>query len=113
MATLCTVYQLAAENWEIPFRESEFETAFFSRTLMMDGNGDPELIHRFRGLHDGVTALSFAPGNGRQLAAASKDKSVLVWTLGSGLGSSTPTPDSGRAYKFSGHADEVNDVVSM
>ena len=88
---------------------------------------DPSLLHRFRGLHDCVTSVSFSPGAApggpqgtRQLAAASKDKSVLLWTFrpplqGSSSSSSSSSSsdfDAGKAFRLSGHSDAVNDVVS-
>ncbi len=82
---------------------------------------DPSLVHRFRGLHDAVTAVAFSPGpapagpsGARQLAAASKDKSVLLWTFKPPQSSAGGAGDfdAGKAFRFSGHSDAVYDVVS-
>ena len=77
----------------------------------MSSSCDPEVLHRFRGLRDAVTAVAFAPQQ-RQIAAASKDKSVMLWTFKTQEDGAVNDFDPGKAFKFSGHQEAVNDVVS-
>ena len=72
---------------------------------MAGPENDPVLLHRFRGLHDSVTSVAFAP-NVKQVAASSKDKSILVWNF-----SDKKSAEASKAIKFVGHSEEVLDVA--
>ena len=61
---------------------------------------DPSVAQHYKGHKDAITGLDFNP-NGRQLASASLDGTIMVWNFRS---------PQARVFRFSGHTDGVTSV---